>query len=293
MPLDLLGFYFQQHPLALALVAGGFGLVIGSFLNVVIHRLPIMLQRGWRAQCQELLGQPTEALERYDLMWPRSGCPHCGGAISALQNIPVMSFLFLRGRCAHCGARISPRYPIVELATGLLSAVGAWHFGWQPVTVAALVLAWSLIALTVIDLDHQLLPDAITLPLLWLGLIVNSFSLITDLHSAVVGAIAGYVFLWIVFHVFKLLTGKEGMGYGDFKLFALAGAWLGWQMLPIIILLASLVGAVVGISLILLRGHDRNIPIPFGPFLSAAIWLALLWGPALMQAYLQLARVGA
>ncbi len=291
--LDLLGLYFQQHPLALALVAGAFGLVIGSFLNVVIHRLPIMLQRGWRAQCQELLGQPTETLERYDLMWPASRCPRCGGAIGALQNIPVLSFLFLRGRCAHCGTRISVRYPIVELATGLLSAIVAWHFGWQSVTLAALALTWSLIALTAIDLDHQLLPDAITLPFLWLGLALNSFSLITDLRSAVIGAMAGYLFLWAVFHVFKLLTGKEGMGYGDFKLFALGGAWLGWQMLPVIILLASLVGALVGIGLILLHGHDRNTPIPFGPFLCAAIWIALPWGPTLMQAYFQLARMGA
>jgi leader peptidase (prepilin peptidase)/N-methyltransferase len=292
VPLDLLGLYFQQHPLALALVAGAFGLVIGSFLNVVIHRLPIMLQRGWRTQCQELLGQPIETSGRYDLMWPRSRCPHCDAAIGALQNVPVLSFLFLRGRCAQCGVRISVRYPLVELATGVLSAVVAWHFGWQGVTLAALTLTWSLIALTVIDLDHQLLPDSITLPLLWLGLALNSFSLITDLHSAVIGAICGYLFLWAVFHAFKLLTGKEGMGYGDFKLFALAGAWMGWQMLPVIILIASLVGAIVGIALILLRGHDRNIPIPFGPFLSIAIWIALLWGPALMQSYFRLARLG-
>jgi len=288
-----LGALFAQYPVLLPIVAGLFGLVIGSSLNVVIHRLPVMLERGWRQQCQEMLGTPDTELqaEAFNLVVPRSRCPHCGHAISAWENIPVLSFLWLKGRCAECKRPISRRYPAVELLTAILSALVAWHFGWHPATAAALLLIFGLIALTFIDLDHQILPDVITLPFLWLGLAVNLFAVFTDLHSAVIGAIAGYVSLWLVFHAFKLATGREGMGFGDFKLFALAGAWLGWKMLPLVILFASLVGAVVGIAYLALTGGDRRQPIPFGPFLCAATLVALLWGEQMVHAYLRFAHI--
>jgi leader peptidase (prepilin peptidase)/N-methyltransferase len=290
--LSVLALYFGQQPLALAVAAGLLGLIVGSFLNVVVYRLPLMLQREWRRQCQEMLALPADAAgERFDLLMPRSRCPQCGHTIRAWENIPVLSFLVLRGRCAACGARISWRYPLVELLTGVLSALVAWHFGWQPATAAGLALTWTLIALTFIDLDHQLLPDVITLPVLWLGLGLNVVSLFTTPSAAILGAIAGYLFLWVVFQGFRLATGKEGMGYGDFKLYALGGAWLGWSALPVIILLASFVGALVGLVFIVFRGHDRRVPIPFGPYLCAAIWVALLWQDALLTAYLQLGRL--
>jgi len=270
----------------LVAAAGVLGLCVGSFLNVVIHRLPKMMEQEWHAQCAELRGETTAA-EPISLAKPRSRCPVCGHQISALENIPLISYLFiLKGKCAACATRISPRYPIVEAATGLLSGYAAWHFGPTLQTVGALLLVWALIALSAIDFDTQLLPDSITLPLLWLGLAFNLWSIFADLSTAVAGAMAGYLALWSVFWLFKLATGKEGMGYGDFKLLAALGAWLGWQMLPAIILLSSVVGAAVGISLIVVARHGRNIPIPFGPYLAAAGVIALFWGNAITQAYL-------
>lgn len=269
-------------------------LLIGSFLNVVIHRLPIMMEREWREQAQQLLAaenaasiQQTSA--RYNLVVPRSACPHCGARITAVQNIPVFSWLFLKGKCATCHAPISARYPLVELATAVLSAVVAWRFGFTAQMASALLATWLLIALCMIDFDHQLLPDDITLPMLWIGLFLSLFDgmvLPVTPQEAILGALSGYLILWLVFHAFKALTGKEGMGYGDFKLLAALGAWLGWQMLPLIILLSACVGALVGIGLIVIRGRDRNIPIPFGPYLAAAGWIAMLWGERIVATYL-------
>jgi leader peptidase (prepilin peptidase)/N-methyltransferase len=264
------------------------GLCVGSFLNVVIHRLPKMMEREWHEQCAELHGKELEPAPPLNLSQPRSRCPACGHQISALENIPVISYLFLRGRCAGCGESISLRYPLVELITGVLSAFAAWHFSFGWPLLGALILIWSLIALAIIDFDTQLLPDSITLPLLWIGLAFNLSNAMTDLSSAVVGAMAGYLALWSVFWAFKLATGKEGMGYGDFKLLAALGAWLGWQMLPVIILLSSVVGAVVGIALIAFARHGRNNPIPFGPYLTAAGIIALFWGQELTKTYLGL-----
>ena len=262
------------------------GLLVGSFLNVVIHRLPLMMQREWAQQCHELIGTTEPETDELTLSKPRSRCPHCSHAITALENIPVLSYLALKGRCKECKAPISKRYPLIELFTAVISAIVAWHFGFGIAVVGALLLSWSLLALTFIDVDHQLLPDSITLPLLWLGLSFNLLAIYTDISSAVIGAIAGYLALWLVYHAFRLVTGKEGMGYGDFKLLAALGAWMGWQALPMIVLLSSLVGALVGISLILLKQQHRDIPIPFGPYLAAAGWLALIWGDALTTGYL-------
>lgn len=262
------------------------GLLVGSFLNVVVHRLPLMMHREWLHQCHDMLELPETETEVLTLSKPRSRCPHCGHAITALENIPVLSYLLLRGRCKACKAPISKRYPLIELLTAIISGIVAWHFGFGFAAMGALFLSWALIALTCIDIDHQLLPDSITLPLLWLGLIFNLFGIFTDLHSAVIGAMAGYLSLWLVYHAFRLATGKEGMGFGDFKLLAALGAWLGWQALPMIILLSSLVGALVGIGLILFKQQHRDKPIPFGPYLAAAGWLALVWGDALTQGYL-------
>ncbi len=281
----------QASPWLFVLSTGVLGLVVGSFLNVVIHRLPRMMQRDWRAQCRELLKLPDESAEplRFNLLVPRSRCPHCGHAITALENIPLLSYLALKGKCSACGARISPRYPAVELLTALLSMTVAAHFGFGWISAAALVLTWALIALTFIDFDHQLLPDSITLPLLWGGLLLSLSGVFVDSHSAIIGAAAGYLTLWAVYWLFKWVTGKEGMGQGDFKLLALLGAWLGWQALPVVILLSSLVGAAVGLSMVLFLGRDKNVPIPFGPYLAAAGWLALIWGQELTGAYLRLA----
>ncbi len=273
-------------PAVFALVAGLLGLMVGSFLNVVIHRLPIMMERDWAAQCAELRGETHPAGEYLSLARPRSRCPKCGRAISALENIPVLSWLMLGGKCRGCKAPISFRYPLTEALTGLVFAYSAWHFGFGATALGALVLAAALIALTGIDFDTQLLPDDITLPLLWTGLAFNYFNKFNDLHSAVSGAMLGYLALWTVYWAFKLTTGKEGMGYGDFKLLAALGAWFGWQMLPLIILLSSLVGAVVGISLMVFAKHGRNVPIPFGPYLAAAGLIALFWGKPLTQAYI-------
>lgn len=274
----------------LAAAAGLLGLCVGSFLNVVIHRLPKMMEQEWQAQCSELRGEiPSTASPPLSLAQPRSRCPACGHQISALENIPLLSYLFvLKGKCAGCHTPISPRYPIIEALTGLLSAYAAWHFGPTIQCAGALLLIWALVALSAIDLDTQLLPDSITLPLLWAGLAFNLGSAYTDLGSAVVGAMAGYLALWTVYWLFKLATGKEGMGYGDFKLLAALGAWLGWQMLPAIILLSSVVGAAVGITLIVATRHGRNIPIPFGPYLAAAGGIALFWGANITQSYLNL-----
>jgi leader peptidase (prepilin peptidase) / N-methyltransferase len=274
------------------------GLAIGSFLNVVIYRLPLMLERQWREQCSELsapvgAARPATA-EPFNLVVPRSACPFCKAPITAWQNIPLLSWLALHGRCARCRGPISVRYPAVELLTGVLSAAVAWKFGFTAAALGGLVLTWFLVALAFIDIDHQLLPDDLTLPLLWLGLAAalwdepTGLGLPTDLRSAVLGAIAGYVSLWSVYHLFRLLTGKEGMGHGDFKLFAALGAWLGWQMLLPIILIAAVCGAILGIAFLSLRGRDRGTPIPFGPFLAAAGWLVMMWGPPLVSSYLGL-----
>lgn len=271
----------------LALAAGLLGLCVGSFLNVVIHRLPRMMENDWRAQCAELRGEEAAPSETLSLAKPRSRCPSCDHRITVLENIPLISYLLiLRGKCSGCGAAISARYPFIEALTGLLSAYAAWHFGPTAQTVGALLLLWALIALSGIDLDTQLLPDSITLPLIWLGLAFNLWAIYCDLPSAVIGAMAGYLALWSVFWLFKLVTGKEGMGYGDFKLLAALGAWLGWQMLPAIILLSSIVGAAVGITLIAAARHGRNVPIPFGPYLAAAGMIALFWGQQITRTYL-------
>lgn len=281
----------KSDPIVFAIVCGLLGLVVGSFLNVVIHRLPKMMEREWHAQCAELNGQTPPPTPRYNLLVPRSACPHCGHVITAIENIPVLSYLFLRGRCKGCGAAISPRYPVVETFSGILSAYAAWHFGFGPAGLAAIVFVWALITLTCIDFDTQLLPDDITLPLLWLGLLLNLNNVFTSLPNAVIGAVVGYLVLWGVYWAFRLTTGKEGMGFGDFKLLAAIGAWMGWTLLPLVILLSSLVGAVVGISLIVFTKHGRNIPIPFGPYLAGGGLIALFWGQALTQNYLQLLAV--
>jgi leader peptidase (prepilin peptidase) / N-methyltransferase len=313
---------FAATPWLLAAFVFVLSLLVGSFLNVVIHRLPIMLEREWKAQAREMLadsahdgdpraadgqldlpglepGQSDVPVERYNLVVPRSRCPRCEAPITALQNIPVLSWLWLRGRCANCQVPIPARYPVVEIVTAVLSAAVALRFGWHWQTAAALVFTWALVALTVIDLDHTLLPDSITLPLLWLGLLLSLFwqpglapPAPVDPRSALLGAACGYLLLWTVYWAFKLVTGKEGMGYGDFKLLGALGAWMGWQMLPLILLFSALTGAVVGIGLILLRGRDRNVPMPFGPYLAAAGWIALLWGPQIVGGYLALAGLG-
>lgn len=277
----------QDSPSFLLLTVGLVGLMVGSFLNVVIYRLPVMMEKSWRQECLEYLGQDnkSEEPEEFTLSLPRSSCPKCKSPITALQNIPVLSYLFLGGKCANCKTAISARYPIIEITTALLSIVVANHFGYSLEMVAALFLTWSLICLTMIDYDTQLLPDSITLPLLWGGLFLSLSSLLVDSHTSIIGAIAGYLSLWSVYHLFRLVTGKEGMGYGDFKLLAALGAWLGWQMLPIIIILSSLVGAVVGSLLLITQRQKRGTPIPFGPFLAAAGWLTLIWGDEIIKQY--------
>ncbi len=268
------------------------GLMVGSFLNVVIHRLPKMMDAEWRQQCIEFLhpeqleNSPAADKPRYNLVVPRSACPSCGHNISAIENVPVLSYLFLGGRCKACRAPIGLRYPAVEALTGLLTGFVAWHFGVTWPALFAIVFVWALVALTFIDADTTLLPDDITLPLLWLGLMVNAGGMFVDLRSAVIGAIAGYLILWLVFWAFKLATGKEGMGYGDFKLLAAIGAWLGWQTLPLVILLSAAVGTVVGIAGIILKGRDKGAKLPFGPYLAAAGFIALIWGQPLNMWYL-------
>jgi leader peptidase (prepilin peptidase)/N-methyltransferase len=297
---DLAAFYASEP----AWFAGSvflLSLMIGSFLNVVIYRLPIILERDWRAQAADLLRPAGDASpaadppERFTLSTPRSACPNCKAPITALQNVPVVSWLMLRGRCASCKAKISPRYPLVELATAVLSAWVAWRFGFGAPAACALLVTWALIALTGIDIDHQLLPDNITLPLMWAGLVaavalgpMPGAALPVSPKDAIIGAAAGYISLWLVFHAFKLVTGKEGMGYGDFKLFAALGAWLGWKVLPMVIVLSAATGAVLGILLIALQGRDRRAPMPFGPYLAAAGWLAMMYGDSLLNSYLRI-----
>lgn len=278
----------QQNSILFVSIVGVLGLLVGSFLNVVIYRLPIMMKQAWRSDCLEFLEQPSDpkASDTFNLMTPGSHCPQCQHPISAIENIPVLSYLIQAGRCRSCKTKISVRYPAVELITALMSAYVAARFGFSLNTASILILTWSLIVLTMIDFDTQLLPDSITLPLLWFGLLLSLIPLSIDPTSAILGASIGYLSLWSVYWLFKLLTGKEGMGHGDFKLLAMLGAWLGWQMLPLIIFLSAIVGAVVGISLILIKGRDKNIPIPFGPYLATAGWIALMWGPEINRAYL-------
>ncbi|WP_376746743.1 MULTISPECIES: prepilin peptidase [Stutzerimonas stutzeri subgroup] len=279
------------HVLAFVLSAALLGLLIGSFLNVVIYRLPIMMQREWRAQALEYLECPPEPVrERFNLLLPSSRCPHCDHQIRSWENIPLVSWLALRGKCSSCRAPISSRYPLVELACGLLSGYVAWHFGFTWQAGAMLLLTWGLVAMSMIDIDHQLLPDSLVLPLLWLGLILSNFGLFVSLESALWGAVAGYLSLWSVYWLFKLVTGKEGMGYGDFKLLAMLGAWGGWQVLPLTILLSSVVGAVLGTILLRVQRAESSTPIPFGPYLAIAGWIALLWGDRITESYLQFAR---
>lgn len=286
--LDLLA----SHALAFVFCTAILGLLVGSFLNVVVYRLPVMMQRDWQAQAREVLELESEPAERFNLLLPDSHCPQCGHRIRAWENIPILSWLLLRGRCAGCKAPISLRYPLVELACGVLSAVVAWQFGFTWATGAVLLLTWGLLAMSLIDADHQLLPDVLVLPLLWLGLIVNQSGLLASPGDAFWGAVAGYLSLWSVYWLFKLVTGKEGMGYGDFKLLAMLGAWGGWQILPLTILLSSVVGAVLGIIILRLRSADSGTPLPFGPYLALAGWIALLWGDSITSSYLQFAGFG-
>ena len=275
------------EPAVAAAIALIVGLCVGSFLNVVVHRLPKMMEREWRAQCAELRGEavPDENPARYNLAVPRSACPACGHRIGALENIPIVSWLALRGACSACRKPISARYPLVEALGGLLAAYAVWHFGLTWKGVSACVLLWTLIALTFIDFDTQLLPDNLTLPLLWGGLVANLFGLFASLQDAVIGAIAGYLALWLVYWLFRLIRGKEGMGYGDFKLLGALGAWLGWQMLPLIVLLSSVVGAAIGITLMVFKGRDHNVPLAFGPYLAIAGGIALFFGSAIIQGW--------
>jgi len=263
-----------------------FGAIIGSFLNVVILRLPPLLEHDWRCQCQELLSLPVDECRKPPgIVVPRSRCPNCGHGIRAYENVPVLSFMFLRGRCSACRARISWRYPLVELTTALSFVITLWHFGPTAQAAGALLLTAVLIALTGIDADTQLLPDNITLPLVWAGILINYFALFTDLESSVLGAVAGYLVLWSIYHLFRLLTGKEGMGYGDFKLLAALGAWMGWQFLPLMVLMSSVVGAVFGLILMGCGKLQRDKPMPFGPFIAAAGWITLIWGQQIMEYY--------
>ena len=295
--------FLSENPFAFTLLTAVIGLIIGSFLNVVIYRLPRMMELEWKAQCRLLLEEnveeetkriepdqlkePTNSeQESFNLLFPNSHCPNCNHEIKPWENIPVLSYLFLKGHCSQCQTKIPFRYPAIEIVTGILSAVVAFKFGpsWQCLTI--LFLTWALITLSLIDFDHMLLPDEITLLFLWIGLVINLKGLFVPLDQAVMGACLGYLSLWSFYWLFKIVTGKEGMGYGDFKLLALLGAWMGWQLLPFIIVLSSIVGAIVGISLIVFMGRDKQVPIPFGPYLAAAGWIAILWGDTMMASYL-------
>ena len=286
---------FLESPLLFIGVAFLLALLVGSFLNVVIYRLPIMMERSWREQCKELSETPAVDIPegRFDLLAPRSRCPSCGQGITALQNIPVLSYLILGGKCAGCGTRISVRYPVIEFLTALLSGVVAWRFGFGWEAAAAIGMTWTLVAISVIDIDHQYIYDNMVLPLVWTGVLLSLFhpldgaeKLFIAPKTAIAGAIAGYLSLWRVYHLFRIVTGKEGMGYGDFKLLSALGAWLGWQMLPLIILLSAVVGAITGIMMIVFKRHERSVPIPFGPYLAAAGWIAMLWGSEIIAWYL-------
>ena len=286
---------FSSSPVTFIVVCFVFALLIGSFLNVVIYRLPVMMQREWRKQAQEIVAEPADDLPegRFDLIAPRSRCPSCNRQITAMQNIPVVSWLALGGKCANCKAPISRRYPIIELMTAVLTALVAWRFGFGLEAAAAILMTWALITISMIDVDHQIIPDSLSLPLMWIGLFLALFHPMADAQvlfvspkEAIVGALGGYLSLWSIYHLFRMITGKEGMGYGDFKLLAALGAWLGYQSLPLIILLSAVVGAAVGISLILFKRHDRSVPIPFGPYLAAAGWIAMMYGPQIVGRYL-------
>ncbi|MCI0653735.1 MAG: A24 family peptidase [Methylococcaceae bacterium] len=283
--------FLQTDPTLLIIAAGLLGLMVGSFLNVVVHRLPIMMERAWHRESTEYLklaAEPAGEQEAFNLVRPASRCPKCHAPVRPWQNIPLISYLILGAKCANCKTPISLRYPIVEGLTAILSVLVVWHFGFSFQAGMALILTWALISLSLIDIDHQLLPDSISLPLLWLGLALSIPKVFTDSHSAIIGAISGYLSLWLVYQVFKSLTGKEGMGFGDFKLLSMLGAWMGWQFLPVIILFSSFVGALVGTILILTGKHSRSAPIPFGPYLSAAGWIVLLWGERFLQWYGQI-----
>jgi leader peptidase (prepilin peptidase)/N-methyltransferase len=286
--MDLL-LLLEGSPALFLTVVGILGLLVGSFLNVVIYRLPIIMQKSWSRECHahlELEVPEDDATEKFNLITPASRCPECGHRVSAIENIPVISYLFLKGHCSGCGAAISLRYPAVETVTAGLSVAIALHFGFSIQTLAALGFTWAMVPLFLIDYDHQILPDTITLPLLWTGLLLSLFQVFVDSQASIIGAIAGYLSLWIIFHLFKQVTGKEGMGYGDFKLLGAIGAWVGWQALPVVILFSSVVGATIGILLILFKGRDHSQPMPFGPFLAAAGWMTLLWGNDIINLYL-------
>ena len=289
---DLFISLFEQQPILYLGTLFVLGAVVGSFLNVVIYRLPVMMQREWRHDCLEFLEQANETeTEKFNLSVPRSRCGNCEHQITLLENIPIISYLALGGKCSSCKASISPQYPLVEVFTGIASVIIGWHFGVSIQTLAALFLTWCLIAASGIDIGHKLLPDNITLPLLWLGILLSFFDVFVSLEDSVIGAMAGYLSLWTVFMLFKIVTGKEGMGHGDFKLLAMLGAWLGWQPLFVVILTSSVVGATVGISMILLKKTERGTQIPFGPYLAAAGWITLIWGYELMHFYTSLFRL--
>lgn len=282
---------FQQNPSAFYFAVFIIGLAVGSFLNVVIYRLPQMMKNQWQLECAHLNQQEPPTIEAMNLAKPGSSCPSCHHKIRFYENIPVLSYILLRGQCSSCHTKISLRYPAIELLTAFMSVVVAYHFGPSPHALAGIFLTYILITLTFIDIDEQLLPDSITLPVLWLGIALSFFGIFTDLESSVLGAIFGYLSLWSVYWLFKLITGKEGMGHGDFKLLALFGAWFGWQSILMIILMSSIVGAIIGISMILILGKDKNIPIPFGPYLAIAGWLILLAGPELNQLYFNISGI--
>lgn len=286
---------YIQSPLLSVFFILVFSVMVGSFLNVVIYRLPLMMKRSWREQCQEISKIPAANIptNRFNLIAPRSRCPHCKSQITAMQNIPIVSYLILNGKCANCAADISMRYPMIELITGILSVIVVWHFGFSWETLAAIIITWALIVISAIDLEEQHIYDDIVLPLLWGGLLISTISPLVEAHTlfisptnAIAGAIAGYLSLWSVYQLFRVLTGKEGMGYGDFKLLAALGACLGWQMVPFIILVAAITGSIVGTISILSKQHERGTPIPFGPYLSAAGWSAMLWGNDATTLYL-------
>jgi leader peptidase (prepilin peptidase)/N-methyltransferase len=284
--------FFAQYPLAWLIFAGVFGLLVGSFLNVVIYRLPLMMERGWAQDCRELLEIPPEPNPTqppvYNLITPRSACPNCQTPIKSWQNIPILSWLALRGKCAHCGHKISVQYPLVELLSGLLTLLAAWKFGASATAFAAMVFGWVLLAASIIDLKTTLLPDILTIPLMWLGILLALMGTgsALSLQTAVIGAVAGYLALWSVYWAFKLATGRDGMGYGDFKLLAALGAWLGWQQLPLVLVLSAGVGAVVGVAMVLFLKHDQRIPIPFGPYLASAGLLSFYLGEPILRFYL-------
>ena len=276
----------EQNSTLFIAISTVLGLMVGSFLNVVIHRLPKMMEQEWHNNCLELQGKEIQNTKKYNLCHPRSACPHCGHQISALENIPIISYLLLKGRCKSCKAPISIRYPLIEALTGTLIGAISWKFGYSSITLMAWIFALALIALTFIDFDTQLLPDDITLPLLWLGILFNLNGGFTDLKSAVIGAVAGYLVLWSIYWLFKLIRGKEGMGYGDFKLLAAIGAWFGWQLLPAVVLLSSTLGAIIGVALITLTKRGKDVPMPFGPFLAIGGITALFFGQTLATLYL-------